>query len=139
MDDDQPRRRRAATRMDKRGRAAGRARNKNPKSGPSDCGVEHWVWLPVELLESLAWSALSVNGRKLIDRILLEHAHQGGVENGALVVPHRDLEIYGLSKNLIRRAIEEAEALGLIRVEQGRSRGARRPPPPAPGCAWAPA
>ncbi len=94
-------------------------RNKGLKNGPRECGVEQFVWLPLELVESEAWRALSVNGRRLIDRLVIERAHHSGQENGGLIVTHAQFEAYGLSRNSIRGAIEEAVAFGLLRVKQG--------------------
>ncbi len=94
-------------------------RNKGLKNGPRQCGVEQFVWLPLELVESEAWRALSVNGRRLIDRLVIESAHHAGQENGRLIVTHAQFEDYGLSRNSIRGAIEEAVAFGLLRVKQG--------------------
>ena len=121
-------RRRAFTKTDKRGRSAGRDRKKNPKTRPKDCGFEQFAWLPKELLETCAWTALSINGYRLIFRILLEHLAQGGVQNGELIVTHDDLEAYGLSRNCIAEAIREAEFLGLIRARRGPLLEGRRPP-----------
>ncbi len=87
-----------------------------------------FVWLTAELLESPAWCGLSANGRRLIDRLMIEHLSHGGIENGRLPVTHKDLEEYGLSRNCIRYAIDEAEAFGLIRFKRGgRWGGANRP------------
>lgn len=79
-----PPRHKAYQKQDKAGRSTGRARGKNPASGPSACGVEEWVWQPVELVAGEAWRELSINARRVIERLLIEHIAQGGVENGEL-------------------------------------------------------
>jgi hypothetical protein len=71
------------------------------------------------MLESAAWRGLGINARKLIDRLLMEHRAHGGYENGKLKCPHTDLILYGLSRNKVTEAIEEAVAFGFVRVIQG--------------------
>jgi hypothetical protein len=44
--------------------------------------AESWLKIGLDLLESGALRCLSVNGRRAHDRILIEHSHQGGQENG---------------------------------------------------------
>jgi hypothetical protein len=76
---------------------------------------ESWIWLTRDLLASPAWQALSLNGRKVIDRITLEHLAHGGAENGSLPVTYSDFERHGVRRNSVRSAIIECEVLGLIR------------------------
>ena len=80
---------------------------------------EGWIWLTGELLNSLAWRSMSVNCRKLIDRLLLEHCNHGGLENERLVCTYKDFQDYGLTRNKIRPAIEEADFLGLVKHQRG--------------------
>lgn len=87
-----------------------------------------FVALTREVLESPAWRGLSPNGRRLMDRLMIEHVAHAGLENGRLPVTHADLEAYGLCRNYIRAAIDEAEAFGLIRFQRGgRWGGVKRP------------
>jgi hypothetical protein len=75
----------------------------------------------IEMIESPAWGALSLSGRRVIDRIEIELAHHGGNDNGRLPVTFEDFIEYGIHHNAIAPAIREAEALGFIRVtERGR-------------------
>jgi hypothetical protein len=75
----------------------------------------------IEMLESPAWRALSLSGRRVVDRIEIELAHHGGNDNGRLPVTKLDFMEYGISARLVAPAIREAEALGFIRVtERGR-------------------
>lgn len=74
-----------------------------------------WVWLTKDLLESPAWRGMSVNTRKLIDFLLIEHASHAGWNNGRLRATYDQLEGHGLTRRNIRYAIAEAEALGLAR------------------------
>lgn len=103
-------------------------RKRKPKNRPKDCGFEQFGWLPLELLESEPWRALSPNSRRLVDRLMVEHTHQGGVENGKLIATHEQLCEYGLTASSIREAIEECVAFGLVRVKRGgRWAGTNRP------------
>jgi len=79
-----------------------------------------WVWLTLELLESVAWRAMSLTAWRVLNRIIVEHGGHGGGENGKLIVTHRQLHDWGVSKNSIGNAIDELEHLGLIRVRKGR-------------------
>jgi hypothetical protein len=49
-----------------------------------------WGWFSFELLESAAMRSLSVNGRRVLDRIRLEHMAHAGLENGRLKVTWDD-------------------------------------------------
>lgn len=80
---------------------------------------EPWVWHTRELLSSPAWRAQSVNTRRLIDFLEIEHMNHAGTENGKLKATHDQLRAFGLSANLIRDAIEEAAFLGLLRYDRG--------------------
>ncbi len=80
---------------------------------------EPWVWLTSELLSSDAWRAQSVNCRKLLDFLIVEHANHAGLENGNLKAPYDHLVEYGLTRSQIRAATEEADFLGLLRVKRG--------------------
>jgi len=104
------------------------ARRHKPKNRPKDCGFEQFGWFGLELMESEAFRALSVNSHRLLDRLVIEHVHQGGIENGLLIVTHDQLRDYGLNASSIREAIDECVAFGLIRVKPGgRWAGTNRP------------
>jgi hypothetical protein len=72
----------------------------------------------IEMLESPAWRILSLSGRRVFDRIQIEHAHHGGRENGRLPVTFKDFEEFGVERHGIRPAIAELDALGFIRITQ---------------------
>ncbi len=81
---------------------------------PSD---QPWFWLTEEILISPAWRALTLNARRLIDRILLEHMAHAGTQNGALRITYDDFVIAGLpSRNAVAQAIRLTETLGLVDV-----------------------
>lgn len=96
------------------GKRSGRARKLNspPKGEP-------WTWLPRELLSSEAWRGLSINGRRLMDFLLIEHMNHAGLSNGALCATYDQLAAFGVTRSEIPHAIREGEGLGLIRVEHG--------------------
>ena len=89
-----------------------RGRNKPPKDEP-------WVWETQGLLTSDAWQCLSVNARKVVDRVLVEHMAHAGFENGNLMVTHEDFVRYGVTRRLVTQSIDEAEFLGLLKAKRG--------------------
>lgn len=78
-----------------------------------------WAWVTLELLQSEAWRARSINCIRLIDFLICEHGHHRGLENGNLMATYDQLQKFGLSRDLIRAAVDEAKSLGLIRVVRG--------------------
>ena len=80
---------------------------------------ESWFWLTAELINSLSWRSMSINCQKLVNRLILEHCNHGGYENGHLICTYKDFVDYGLTRNNIRPAIEEAQALGLVKHQRG--------------------
>ena len=77
---------------------------------------EPWVWLTRELMESPAWGALTAPARRVVDRILIEHMHHAGTENGELVVTFDNFEAFGVPRHSAKRAIAVAVALGFIDI-----------------------
>ena len=72
-----------------------------------------------------AWRSLSINGRRLIDFLLIEHMAHGGVENGNLAAPYAQLVTWGIGRRLISEAIGEVEERGLVRVQRGARKGVK--------------
>lgn len=110
---------------DRTGRSSGKFNGQDRKvfGPPQD---EPWVWLPTALLYSVPWRAMRPNTRRLIDFLLIEHRNHAGLENGNLVAPYGQLETYGMTRQRIRSAIDEAEALGLVHVNrQGQRRATK--------------
>jgi hypothetical protein len=93
---------------------------KPTNSPPAD---EPWVWHPASLIASPAWRAQSINCRRLIDFLEIEHMHHGGMDNGRLLAPFNQLQASGIGRRLIAPAVREAERLGLVRVERGGKKG----------------
>jgi hypothetical protein len=74
------------------------------------------------MIESPAWSVLSLSARRVLDRIEIEHAHHGGNDNGRLPVTYDDFECYGIHRHSIAAAIREILALGFAEIaERGRA------------------
>ena len=87
---------------DQKGRSSGiwsgrQGTNRRPPKG------EPWIWLTRELLSSASWRATSINCRRLIDFLLVEHMNHAGTENGNLAAPYDHLVPWGLTRSGIRR------------------------------------
>lgn len=109
------------------GRSSGKWTSKDKKlfGPPKDTP---WTWQTLELMCSPAWRAMSINTRRLVDFLQVEHRHHAGLENGNLKATYDDLVVHGLTRSKIRSAIEEAKFLGLIRFKRGgRWAGTNRP------------
>jgi hypothetical protein len=91
---------------------------------------EPWVWFTRNLMESPAWGALTAPARRVVDRILIEHMHHAGTENGELIVTYDNFEAFGVPRHSAKRAIAVAVALGLIDItfKGVRSHGSARRP-----------
>jgi hypothetical protein len=80
---------------------------------------EAFVKLYRDLLESDAWRSLSINARRLLDFLMIEHMRHGGKRNGFLLAPREQLEKCGIGARHISPAIEEAERVGLVDCKRG--------------------
>lgn len=83
---------------------------------------EPWFWMTRAVLQSQGWRGLGINGRRLIDFLLIEHMNHGGKRNGYLLAPREQLIEFGIGGRLITSAIEEARAAQLIDVRPGTGR-----------------
>jgi hypothetical protein len=76
----------------------------------------------IEMMESPPYRVLSLSGRRVLDRIMIELGHHGGNDNGKLPVTYEHFEEYGIHRHAVAPAIRELEALGFLEVTQrGRS------------------
>jgi hypothetical protein len=76
----------------------------------------------IDMLRSPAWCALSLSARRILDRVEIELANHGGVDNGKLPVTYDDFARYGIDRDAIATAIRECTALGFLEVtEAGRA------------------
>jgi hypothetical protein len=75
-----------------------------------------WVAYTLEMIESPAYRILSLQARKILRRLEIEHCSHGGAENGRLPCTYDDFEKYGCWRNGITEALIEARALGFVQV-----------------------
>ena len=99
---------------DRKGRSSGRHGGRIGKLHRPPKG-EPFVWLTRELVASPAWRAQSINCRRFVDFLLIEHMNHAGTMNGELKAPYNQLEAFSLTRECICEAIEEAISLGLVR------------------------
>jgi hypothetical protein len=106
---------------------AGRGR-KSKRNRPPD-GAS-WFWLTREMIESDAWSTLSINALRVIFRVAVENMAHAGTMNGDLVITYDDFFRFGIRRQSVKDAIDEAVAHGFIVITQEgrRSSGADRWP-----------
>ena len=76
----------------------------------------------LDLLESDAWHFLSINARRFVDFLMIEHMRHAGRRNGQLVAPREQLEKFGIGARHISAAIEEVEYVGLVDCKRGAGR-----------------
>jgi hypothetical protein len=74
----------------------------------------------IDMLRSPAYCVLSLSARRILDRLEIELADHGGVDNGRLPVTYDDFVRYGLHRDAIYPALQEVVALGFVEItEQG--------------------
>jgi hypothetical protein len=79
---------------------------------------EQFVMLTIRMLASPAYQVLSLAARRVLDRLEIEHANQGGYENGKLTVTYDQFVEFGIHRTAVAPAIRELEMLGFIVVTQ---------------------
>ena len=87
-----------------------------------------FVWFTKDMLESVAFRALSGNARKVLDRILIEHMAHAGTENGNLVSTYDQIVKYGVRRQSIQACLNELNYMGFIRVKKGWAFRGNHPP-----------
>lgn len=98
-------------RHDATGRSTGRAK----KTRFNSIKVA-FAWRPIEMLASPAMAALSLAGRRVLDRIEIELHHHGGNDNGRLPVTFDDFQRFGMDRHSIAPAVREVVTLGFIEI-----------------------
>jgi hypothetical protein len=68
------------------------------------------------MIESPAWQVLSLSGRRVLDRIEIEHGHHGGNDNGKLPITFDNFEEFGISRKSIAPGMREVLALGFAKI-----------------------
>lgn len=94
--------------------------------------------LPLHLLESPAYQGLSMAAIRVLTFLQIEHLTHGGVENGRLLAPHRQLVSKGIGKADVKPAIDMLEAFGLIARTSAGGRLGGRPNAARYGLCWLP-
>jgi len=80
------------------------------------------AWRTIEMLESPAYSVLSLSAHRAMSRLEIELARHPD-DSGRLVCTHNDFIKYGIHHNRVALAIRELEALGFIKITRpGRGR-----------------
>ena len=70
----------------------------------------------IEMLRSPAMRALSLTGRRILDRLEIELATHGGRDNGKLPATHADFRRFGIDHDAIAAGIREVCALGFVKL-----------------------
>ena len=73
---------------------------------------EQFVYYTREMIGSPAYRVLSLQGRKVMRRLELEHMAHGGQDNGKLPCRYYDFVEYGCRKNGLSAALIEVNVLG---------------------------
>jgi hypothetical protein len=74
----------------------------------------------IKMLESPGFRVLSLSARRVLDRIEIELAHHGGMDNGRPPVTYDDFARYGMDRHAIGPAKESAALLRLSEVTLAR-------------------
>lgn len=78
-----------------------------------------WVHHSRDMRESPAWRALPDEGRRVLDRLELEHMRHGGAENGNLICTTMQFhQEAGIRRSSVASAVRQCEALGFIQVSR---------------------
>lgn len=88
-------------------------------SVPRDQGG--WIPITSEYLSSNVVRSLSINARKVLDMLKVEHISHAGVHNGKLITTHRQLIEAGVTAEFVADAVEELVFKGLIKCRRGRA------------------
>lgn len=106
---------------DKSRTSAGKTYNMVKKNTQPPADQGGWMAITRELLECAAYRSLSVNGRKALDRLIIEHISHGRSENGKLIVTHDQFYAYGVTFSSIADALDELAYKGLVKMSKGRA------------------
>jgi len=81
---------------------------------------EAWVWITHNMLASIAYQALGIHARRILDFLMCENMSHAGCENGRLHAPYLQLARFGVTGDDISRGFEELFVAGLvIKTRQG--------------------
>ena len=90
--------------------------------------AEPFVILPIAMLESRAWLALTHTARLILDRLIVENATHYGTRNGRLIVSYQDFIGFGIGdRAAIARGLRTLIEHGFLEITTpGRWNGPRR-------------
>lgn len=94
--------------------------------------------LPIYLLQSPAYQALNMAAIRILTFLQIENLTHGGVENGRLLAPHRQLVASGVGKSHVKPALDMLEAFGIIARTSDGERLGGRPNAARYGLCWLP-
>lgn len=77
---------------------------------------EPFASLPLSLLTSPAWRALTWDARRVLDRLMVEHLSHGAHTHDRLVCTYADFAAAGIRQRSIAGAIRQCVELGLVIV-----------------------
>jgi hypothetical protein len=75
-----------------------------------------WIKLRLDMLESLAWRALTPPAKKVVERLMIELMKHAGKENGRLICTYQDFVAFGIRGRSIAYAIRQAVELGFVEI-----------------------
>jgi len=106
---------------DKSRTSAGKRHNMVRKATQPPADQGGWIAETKLFLESAAYRSLSINARRVLDRLKLEHIDHGRAENGELIVTHQQFIEYGATPDFVGDGIDECVFKGLVKVRRGRA------------------
>jgi hypothetical protein len=106
---------------DKSRTSAGKRHNMVRKATQPPADQGGWIAETREFLESVSYRTLSINGRRVLDRLKIEHICHGRTQNGGLIVTHQHFIEYGVTPDLVGDGIDECAFKGLVKVRRGRA------------------
>ena len=59
-----------------------------------------WCWYAIEMMQSDAWRDISINDRRMLDRLESENMSHGGYEDGNLVVTYDQFVAAGIRRKV---------------------------------------
>jgi len=116
--------------------------NRRPKPGRT-LGLgppegQQWAWMTSTMMGALTFRALSIAARRILDRLHVEHMAHAGMENGALVVTYDQFEEWGVTRDDIRRGLEELYVTGFVEQTRQGFRVASSKTPSLYALTWLP-
>ena len=100
------------------GRKRASFRSRDIGGPPKD---QTWWWYTVEMMRSDAWRDMSVNARRMLDLLEIEHLSHGGYENSNLIMTYDQFVAGG-----IRRGSGAENGTGAVPEPTLSSRSERR-------------